>query len=30
MSTRTEVKVPWRRSEIDWLYRGVARFFPEE
>ena len=19
-----------RRSEIDWLYRGVARFFPEE
>jgi proline iminopeptidase len=19
-----------RRSEIDWLYRGVGRFFPEE
>jgi hypothetical protein len=19
-----------RRSEIDWLYRGAARFFPEE
>lgn len=19
-----------RRSEIDWLYRGIARFFPEE
>lgn len=30
----TEIVIPsvttTRRSEIDWLYRGVARFFPEE
>jgi proline iminopeptidase len=30
----SEIVVPsvtmTRRSEIDWLYRGVARFFPEE
>jgi proline iminopeptidase len=30
--TEIMVSAIWttRRSEIDWLYRGVARFFPEE